>query len=246
MNYLQIYSDLINKAKNRNIIGYKEKHHILPKSMGGSNDKSNIVELTAKEHYLAHLLLYKIYNNIEMHNSLWFMSNGKNGKRYNVSSRKYEELRKDRSERLSKLLVGDKNPFYGKKHNKNTIDIIKEKNKGKVNSDETRRKMKISRVGRTPNKGRVFSEEWKKNIGKASSLNRIKNGINEKQSIEFRGDGNPNAKIKEQDAINIKMLLLKRKTSEVQKITGFSRQIINKIKHGVTWKYLTLNTREDQ
>lgn len=61
MNYKNIYDSLISKAKNRNLNGYKERHHIIPKCMGGSNDKSNLVDLTPEEHYVAHQLLAKIY-----------------------------------------------------------------------------------------------------------------------------------------------------------------------------------------
>ena len=59
MNYQAIYIRLIsNKIKK---IGYVEKHHILPRCLGGTDDKENIVELYPEEHYLAHLLLCKIY-----------------------------------------------------------------------------------------------------------------------------------------------------------------------------------------
>jgi len=61
MNYLKIYNDLIDRAKNRKLEGYKEKHHIVPKCLGGSRNKDNLVELTPKEHFLAHQLLVKIY-----------------------------------------------------------------------------------------------------------------------------------------------------------------------------------------
>lgn len=36
---------------------YYERHHVVPKSLGGSNAKSNIVFLTFREHFLAHWLL---------------------------------------------------------------------------------------------------------------------------------------------------------------------------------------------
>lgn len=52
-----------NRIKNPLKEGYKEKHHIIPKSLGGSNDKSNLVYLTAKEHYICHLLLVRITQN---------------------------------------------------------------------------------------------------------------------------------------------------------------------------------------
>ena len=60
MNYQKIYNKLINRAKNRNIMGYVEKHHIIPKCLGGEDCKTNLVNLTPEEHYLAHQLLVKI------------------------------------------------------------------------------------------------------------------------------------------------------------------------------------------
>lgn len=63
MNYEKIYNALVDKARKENTdnVGYFEKHHIIPKSLGGTNDASNLVKLTARQHYIAHLLLYKIY-----------------------------------------------------------------------------------------------------------------------------------------------------------------------------------------
>jgi hypothetical protein len=63
MNYKKIYDSLINRGKNRIMFEYGEKHHIIPRCLGGSNDKSNLVKLTAEEHYVAHQLLVKIYPN---------------------------------------------------------------------------------------------------------------------------------------------------------------------------------------
>lgn len=58
------YNKIIEKRKLNPVIeGYKEKHHIIPKSLGGSNDKSNLIYLTAKEHYICHLLLVRITQN---------------------------------------------------------------------------------------------------------------------------------------------------------------------------------------
>ena len=61
MDYGRIYGALIEKANNREILGYHEKHHIIPKCIGGTNNKDNIVKLTAREHYIAHQLLVKLY-----------------------------------------------------------------------------------------------------------------------------------------------------------------------------------------
>jgi hypothetical protein len=63
MQYEKIYNALINKAKNRVIKSYTEKHHIVPRCIGGSDDLTNLVALTPEEHYVAHQLLCKMYPN---------------------------------------------------------------------------------------------------------------------------------------------------------------------------------------
>ncbi len=63
MNYQKIYNNLIERAKNRVILGYYEKHHIIPRCIGGSDNSSNLIKLTPEEHYIAHQLLVKIYPN---------------------------------------------------------------------------------------------------------------------------------------------------------------------------------------
>lgn len=61
MNYKLIYEKIIERGKLREYyIKNTEMHHILPKSEGGSNKKTNKVELTRKEHHLCHLLLIKM------------------------------------------------------------------------------------------------------------------------------------------------------------------------------------------
>lgn len=59
--YKKWYDGLILKRiKTPSAESYTEKHHIIPRSMGGGNEKENIVVLSAREHYVAHLLLTKI------------------------------------------------------------------------------------------------------------------------------------------------------------------------------------------
>jgi hypothetical protein len=61
MNYNRIYNELITRSEHRIITGYVERHHIVPKCMGGTDDPTNIAVLTAEEHFVAHQLLVKIY-----------------------------------------------------------------------------------------------------------------------------------------------------------------------------------------
>ena len=65
MNYKKHYNLLIERSRNRIIEGYVEKHHIIPRCLGGSDNIDNIVVLTPEEHFLAHQLLLKMHPNIQ-------------------------------------------------------------------------------------------------------------------------------------------------------------------------------------
>jgi hypothetical protein len=98
MNYQKVYNQIIERAKNRQLEGYKEKHHIIPKCLGGNNDKENLVELTAREHFLCHRLLCEIYPlNHKLIWALWLMAIGKQKIKtiepYKISSKEYERLK---------------------------------------------------------------------------------------------------------------------------------------------------------
>ena len=63
MNYLKIYNNLVNSRKYRELTrehGY-DIHHIIPKSLGGTDSDSNLVKLTYKEHFISHYLLHKAF-----------------------------------------------------------------------------------------------------------------------------------------------------------------------------------------
>lgn len=64
MNYQKIYVQLIETRRLRDISKDYERHHIIPFSISHNNNKNNIIKLTYKEHYFAHLLLRKIYQNV--------------------------------------------------------------------------------------------------------------------------------------------------------------------------------------
>lgn len=104
MNYQKIYNQIIERAKNRKLKGYKERHHIIPKCIGGSNKKDNIVELTAREHFVCHHLLTKIY---PKNPKLWYALDAmvtlskKENTRYTPSSREVSKI-KEQTSKLKK------------------------------------------------------------------------------------------------------------------------------------------------
>lgn len=63
MNYFKIYDALISRAKSSRELSLYEIHHIIPKCLGGTNDHNNLVKLSPREHYIAHMLLVKMYTN---------------------------------------------------------------------------------------------------------------------------------------------------------------------------------------
>jgi hypothetical protein len=115
MDYNKHYNRLIEKAAARpvNIGTYYEKHHIIPKSEGGQDNKSNLVMLTAREHFIAHWLLYRADPTIPSRIfSFWRMCNGRGKVPAEnwiiVPSRAYEEARFAHSKAISNKLKGRK------------------------------------------------------------------------------------------------------------------------------------------
>lgn len=62
MDYRRIYSEFITDRKAKpKPQGYTERHHIVPRSLGGGDEPDNLIDLTAEDHFFAHLLLAKAY-----------------------------------------------------------------------------------------------------------------------------------------------------------------------------------------
>lgn len=110
MLYSKIYESIIERAKSRMLTEYTEKHHILPKCLGGTDDSDNLVRLTFREHFLCHQLLCKIYPKnqklIFAFSSMVRVSR-KNAKRFDVlTSRHFEIVKKTLAPHMGKWNVG--------------------------------------------------------------------------------------------------------------------------------------------
>lgn len=105
--YTTIYHAIISNARSKSRVRgneYFESHHILPRSLGGDNTKANLVLLTAKEHFVCHLLLVRMTEGDARRKMAWAMWNLANvpgnvkQHRYRLSPRSYETVRKLYSE----------------------------------------------------------------------------------------------------------------------------------------------------
>lgn len=171
--YARIYYAIINKAiQTGKPSGYCELHHVIPKALGGSNDISNLVYLTAKQHFICHLLLPKMCNSIDhkqkMVYALWCMING-NGhgvSRHIPSARAYEKIKAQLSSIKSQNMLGDKNHFFGKKHSDESKKKMSDNNAAK--REDVKEKLRGPRPDYKPhNHYNGWDEETKKKISES-------------------------------------------------------------------------------
>jgi hypothetical protein len=149
--YYNRYLKLIEYRKNNipNKSQYCERHHIIPKSMGGNNEKENLVFLTGREHYIAHYLLAKSFPE---NSSLWYSFNMMR-RICNSKSFLYEKTRIYISENLKK--------------DKKRAEKISKANTGKSRSKEQKQKQSLAMSGENnPNWGKNHSIETKEKMSK--------------------------------------------------------------------------------
>lgn len=171
--YYKWYKELTSE-QDRSLECYTEKHHIIPRSIGGKDSKENLVVLTAREHYIAHLLLTKCVKKsyrgkILCAYIMMAQVKDRNQERfYKINSRIFESRKiesnklkmgyrhtKEAREKISKNLKGVPKPEFTDEHKSNISNGHKGQNawnKGLVGvvkySDETRGKMSKSAKGR--------------------------------------------------------------------------------------------------
>lgn len=180
--YNHWYYSIINQARNRNIEGYKESHHIIPRSLGGADIKDNLVDLTAREHFICHWLLIKMHTG-ESKSKMMYALNGmkrtnREQERYEtaITSRVYQKLKEEFCRIHSQTMKGRKAHNKGKPMSeeqkakiratkaanpvKLSAEVIakrSEKIKGQKRSEETKLKMSLAAKGKL--KGPMSEEE---------------------------------------------------------------------------------------
>ena len=183
-------------------MGYTEIHHIIPKSLGGTEDSTNKIRLSAREHFIIHKLLVKMTTGKDKSKMsyafCWFLTgNPKHQGRLDLcfSSKDYERRKKLLSEATSRF------------------------QRGRIVSKETIEKQKQSRIRNNkpyPENSKLIQrphtkERWKNNYEqmasytrtpefrkKVSETNKGKNRLSKekREKLNKRNSGNGNGRAK--------------------------------------------------
>jgi hypothetical protein len=137
--YLKWYCSIINNAKLQHYSGYVEKHHVIPKSMGGNNI-DNIVKLTAREHFICHWLLTKCVKKTHLYKMTAAFHRMQHAQSKYQNSRAYESNKRLFSKCMSEFQKGRiKSPEHLKK--------IANAKRGQKQTDATKEKISKARLG---------------------------------------------------------------------------------------------------
>jgi hypothetical protein len=168
MNHQRVYDALIERARNRKLTGYSERHHVVPRCMGGGDEEANLVRLTPEEHFVVHQLLVHIHPDVpklvfallalsmcvgeRMNNKLFGWMRRRIAQEI---SRRKTGVPRDRA-MMERIWAGNR----GRKAPAHEIEKMRHGLKGRPHSPE--HNAKVGRKGRvSPMKGRQHSEETK-------------------------------------------------------------------------------------
>lgn len=154
---------------------YTEKHHIVPKSLGGNNSKENLVKLTAKEHFICHRLLPKITSGPDRNKMIYALycithiRNKGQTLRHIPNSNLFRKIKEDWQLSIKGRVAHNK----GKPMSDEQKEKLRAANLGKTytRSDEYLQKQSLAQLGKSKGKGRIsnrkgitMSEEQKQKI----------------------------------------------------------------------------------
>lgn len=159
------YWRLIERDRSRRMLSGFQKHHVIPSSLGGNNEKTNLVRLTPREHYICHLLLVLMTQGRDRSKMIFafFRFNPKNSGV--TTSQAYARF----VAAFSSGLRGEANHFYGKKHTPETKALIS-KNHGM--------------------RGKSCYDVWLDDLGQEEADKRLRSML-EQRSKALSGSGNP-------------------------------------------------------
>lgn len=192
MDYRKHYNLLMEKAKKRTITDknqYTEKHHIIPRSEGGTDEQKNLVILYPREHFIAHWLLYRENPTVSRSYAFNMMSCNRNGT-YKVSSRAYAEGVEAAAKACSTLQKGRKGINKDGKVKyvyEYELDMYYEKGwkKGGIQSKKQKGRF-WSNNGAVEELSHTLKEGWKR--GRLKSNTQSKKAVSKNGKVQFVTD----------------------------------------------------------
>jgi hypothetical protein len=165
MNYSKHYEALVAKAKARSKPkGYVERHHVVPRSLGGLDDHNNLVWLTAREHFIAHVLLAHIYGGSQWYAVMMFAA----GDRRTINSRLYDLAKRKHAMWMSERFKG--HSLSNEHRSAISIGLLGNRNTaGKVLSDGHKSAISLGLKGNKNTFGKLASQSTKTKMSAAHS-----------------------------------------------------------------------------
>ena len=195
MDYKKIYDKLVEKCKVRGLDksvleGYFEKHHIVPRCLGGNDDEDNLVLFTPREHVIAHRLLWKAHP--DNYSLMWAYTRTVNSHKGILTSREVEKAKIVKAEFMSNREVSEetkekiRQKLLGHKRTQESIEKGRKKQTGQRRSKETSERLSKKRKELIAS-GWTMPEDARKKIGDSFRGENISEEHKRKISVATKG-----------------------------------------------------------
>jgi len=243
------YDELITEAKVMNLQKtkeiYTEVHHILPRSLGGTDEKENLIRLLGRKHFDAHVLLSMMYVEgtrewYKMAYALQGLAYHFNKNDYQISAEEYEYAKSLSTKNDEETRQRKREGQLGRKHS-----IESRQKQSKKLSGRKLTQLHCLHISQSSNKERKRQSMLGKNIGKKWSNEQRKHQSDIlKASPKTVGKLRYNAQTVKQYTLNDIFIAKYDTIREAERITGVDRNCISHCCHGNAktagkfhWKY---------
>ena len=150
---------------------YSEEHHILPRSLGGSNESENLTRVSARTHFICHWLLTRMTvgsDRVSMLRAFWMMKASNDNQERYINSRAYQSLKEEYALVQSERVSGENNPMAGDKFYRSEEGEARRLAAivGRQPDSDERKRISDGKIGK---KRDSFSDEWRANLGAAQT-----------------------------------------------------------------------------
>lgn len=195
--YWKIYNNLCIRGQSRKFSeGLYEKHHIIPKSLGGDNSKGNLTFLTYKEHFIVHRILPKILcDSNHISKMIWalhrmaFSRAPRNSQRTLLNSHQYNKARE-----LHRKNMIENHPSKNNNNAKNWREKVSAAVKSHWDDNENRRQVASERMKKTWDEKREVMSSHCKSISKKGAEAAKAKLLGSTHNRGKKGKENPSAK----------------------------------------------------